>query len=49
MDCTNDEEIADKMFLLKSLCRFVTTEYENTMIEIKWGDRADLDKYGKLV
>ena len=49
MDSTNDEEITHKMALLKSLCRFVTTQYENTMIEVKWGDRTDLEKYNKYI
>lgn len=35
--------------MLKSLCKFATTEYENTMIEIQWGERSDYQKYDKFV
>ena len=49
MDSCNDEEIADKLYLLKHLCKFVTTEYETTMVEIKWGERPDFQKYEKFI
>jgi hypothetical protein len=49
MDCVSDEEITEKMCLLKSWCKFVTTEYDSTMIEIKWGERNDFGKYTKFV
>jgi len=37
----NDEEIDEKLFLLKNICKFITTEYESTLVEIKWGKRKD--------
>jgi serine/threonine protein kinase len=49
MDSSKDEEITEKMYLLKNWCKFATVEYENTMIEIQWGERKDYEKYQEYV
>ena len=49
MECGNDEEINDKLTLVKNLCRFVTADYETTMVEIKWGERSDFEGLSKYV
>lgn len=45
MDCLNDDEINDKLTLLKNWVKFAITDYEDTKIEIRWGERKELEKY----
>lgn len=49
MESQNDEEMTEKMYLVKNLCKIVTTDFDNTMIDIKWGERTDFEKYHQFV
>lgn len=49
MESSNETEVNEKMTLFQDVCKFVITDYENTIINVKWGEREDMKKISPYV
>lgn len=49
MDCYSEEEIQDKLRLLKELAKLLLRDHDTSLINIKWGERQDLNRLARHV
>ena len=49
MESYSEQEISDKLRFLKDVAKILIKDYENPIINVKWGEREDLSKYGKFI
>lgn len=49
MDSFNQTEVDEKVELFKSLARFITVDYDETLLSTRWGERLDINELGIYV
>lgn len=42
MECYSEEEIQDKLRLLKEIAKLLLRDHDTSLINVKWGERHDL-------